>query len=268
MKIGIIGSRGIVGSACSYGFRKLGHEILEHDIVIEGSRLENLLQAALVFICVPTPAKDNGACDTSIVEGCVNQLLELGYKGHICVKSTVTPGTIQRMLDDAPNVWRSISFVPEFLRERHAYHDFTEGHNILIVGTHSDVAYELVVKAHGHYPKNIVRMTPTEAELSKYFHNVFNALRVVYANGFNSICTKMGADYTKIKNAVVQQPTMVDSYLDCNPSFGGFGGMCLPKDTKALAKLAEDLRLDCKIFETIVRDNYLYKRTVFPGMRM
>ena len=111
-------------------------------------------------------------------------------------------------------------------------------------------------------------MTPTEAELSKYFHNVFNALRVIYANGFNSICDKLGADYTKIKNAVVRQPTMVDAYLDCNSAFGGFGGMCLPKDTKAIANLVEKMGLDCKIFDVIVKDNYLYKRTVFPGMRM
>lgn len=231
MKIGICGSRGILGEALKYGFSKLGHEILEHDIVIEGSKINNLLSSSLIFICVPTPSKNNGECDTSIVEQCVKDLQQLGYKGHIVIKSTTTPGFTQSLIDKSVNPFASISHCPEWLRERHSFHDFIEGHHILVIGTHSDVAFDLIVKAHGDYPKNIIRLTPTESELAKYFHNVFNAMRVVYANGFYEICKKLGANYTKIKNAVVKQPTHVDCYLDVNDAFRGYAGYCLVPET-------------------------------------
>lgn len=268
MKIGICGSRGILGAAMTYGFKKLGHEILEHDIVIEGSSIQNLLPAPLVFICVPTPARVDGSCNTDIVEECVKSLLSLGYRGHIVIKSTTQPGFTQSLIDKSDNPYASISHSAEWLRERMSFYDFTEGHHLLVVGTNSDVAFDLIVKAHGDYPKTIVKMTPTESELAKYFHNVFNAMRVVYANGFYEICKKLGANYRVIKNAVVKQPTHVDCYLDVNDSFRGYAGYCLPKDSKALMKLVEELGLDCKIFDVIVKDNYLYKSTVFPGMRM
>jgi len=236
MKIGICGSRGILGEALKYGFSKLGHEILEHDIVIEGSRIDNLLPASLIFICVPTPSKNDGECDTSIVCQCVKDLEKLGYKGHIVIKSTTTPGFTQSLIDESVNPFASISHCPEWLRERHSFHDFVEGHHILVIGTHSDVAFDLIVKAHGNYPKNIIRLTPTESELAKYFHNVFNAMRVVYANGFYEICKKLGANYTKIKNAVVKQPAHVDCYLDVNESFRGYAGYCLVPETLIYTK--------------------------------
>jgi UDPglucose 6-dehydrogenase len=268
MKIGLCGSRGILGNAMAYGFRKLGHEILEHDLVIEGSRIENLLPAHLIFICVPTPPRTDGGCNTDIVEACVSSLINLGYKGHIVIKSTTTPGFTQSLIDKSDNPYASISHSAEWLRERHSFHDFTEGHHLLVIGTHSDAAYDLIVKVHGHYPKNIVKMTPTESEAAKYFHNVFNALRVVYANGFYEFCQKIGANYTKIKNAVVRQPTHVDYYLDCNNAFRGYAGVCLSKEAPAMQKFAKDLGLPCKIFDVIVSDNELYPKTVPSGMRM
>ena len=74
-------------------------------------------------------------------------------------------------------------------------------------------------------------------------------------------------DYSVIKNAIAQRPTLTDLYLDCNKNFRGFAGVCLPKDTAAFAKLAEDLGVDAQIFRTIVEDNKLYEATVMDGMR-
>lgn len=230
MKIGVVGSLGVVGSALCYGFRKLGHEVKEHDLRLDSS-LNDVLETSLVFVCVPTPSSKDGSCNTEIVESVVEDLIALGYKGFICLKSTITPGTTEKLLERFDCLNYKLSFVPEFLRERHACHDFTEGHHILVVGTHSDAAFDLIVKAHGHYPKKVVKLTPTEAELSKYFHNVFNALRVVYANGFYDVCAKLGANYTKVKNAVVSQPTHVDAYLDCNDNFRGYAGVCVVPET-------------------------------------
>jgi len=270
MKIGIVGV-GVVGGAVMYGMEKLGHEVKVHDIRMD-TALSDLVDCEIVYVCVPTPEKEDGSCDTSIVEDVVMGLIKTHrYDGIVAIKSTVVPGTTQKFRLKAGVIGKiapNICFVPEFLRERHAISDFTEHHDVCVVGTNEDHVYEAIVQSHGHYPQEFIQMSPTEAELSKYFSNVFNAMRVIFANGFYEVCKKLGADYTKIKNAVVKRPTMTNLYLDCNEKFRGFAGVCLPKDTAAFAKLASSLGVDAQIFRTIVEDNGLYDATVFDKMRM
>jgi UDPglucose 6-dehydrogenase len=274
MKIGIVGV-GVVGGAVKYGMEKLGHDVRVHDIALD-TRLEDVLNTELCFICVPTPEKEDGDCDSDIVESVISDLSHLRYTGIVVIKSTITPGTTDRIRKEYSNSWntfRGICFVPEFLRERCAIADFTENHDVCVIGVkqrwgEGNGVYETIKMAHGKYPQKFVRMTPTEAELCKYFSNVYNAMRVTFANGFYEVCQKLGADYTKIKDAVVQRPTLIDMYLDCNEKFRGFAGVCLPKDTAAFAKLVEDLDIDCKLFRTIVEDNKLYNPTVYEHMRM
>ena len=194
----------------------------------------------------------------------IGQLADARYDGVAVIKSTVPPGTTARLnLDHG----MSIAFCPEFLRERSAYTDFVENHDVCVIGTHSDRAYYAIAAAHGPLPKSVVQMSPTEAELAKYFSNVFNALRVVFANEFFEVCKALGADYTVIKNAMVKQRTIEDVYLDCNERFRGFGGVCLPKDTAAFAAIAQSLGVDMKLFELIVTENKKFKATVPDGMR-
>ena len=265
MKIGIVGV-GVVGGAVKYGMEKLGHDVRVHDIALN-TQLEDVLDTELCFICVPTPEKEDGSCHTSVVESVLEGLWKLSYFGVVCVKSTVSPGFTQVMLERYLLTFET-AFVPEFLRERCAIADFTENHDVCVIGTDSDDVFELVKQAHGKYPQKFVRMTPTEAELAKYFSNVFNAMRVTFANGFYEVCQRLGARYSTIKDAVVQRPTILDLYLDCNEKFRGFGGVCLPKDTAAFAKLADDLGVDARLFRTIVEDNKLYNTTVYEHMRL
>ncbi len=267
MKIGIVGC-GVVGGAVRDGMERLGHDIKVHDIVLN-TKLEDLLDREIIFVCVPTPQNKNGSCDISIVEEVVLDLAMDKYNGIVAIKSTVEPGTTDSLIDDCRNLAEmNIAFVPEFLREKSAFYDFTEGHDTCIIGAKSHTTYSFIKEAHGHYPQKFVKLSPTEAELTKYFSNTFNALRIIFANGFYDLCQKLDADYTKIKNAVVSRPTMTDLYLDCNENFRGFAGVCLPKDTAAIAHLAKIINVKAKIFETIVEDNKLYKPTVFDGMRM
>lgn len=266
MKIGIVGV-GVVGGAVKYGMEKLGHDVRIHDIAL-GTHILDVVSTDICFICVPTPQSADGSCDSSIVESVVRDLNNNGYDGIIAIKSTVVPGTTEAFIAEYSNP--NICFVPEFLRERHAISDFTENHDICVVGCTSNYnlfIFDMMKAAHGKYPQKFIMMTPTEAELTKYFSNVFNALRVTFANGFYDVCQKLNADYSVIKDAMVQRPTLMDLYLDCNKNFRGFAGVCLPKDTSAFAKLADDLGVDAQIFNTIVEDNKLYEATVIDGMR-
>jgi UDPglucose 6-dehydrogenase len=276
MKIGIVG-RGIVGGAVAEGMERLGHEVKVHDIKL-GTTIDEVMQTEICFICVPTPQRPDGSCNTSIVESVIQDLISRDYLGIIAIKSTVTPGFTQGLIDkySAGQLFEfsrsrfeaKLCFVPEFLREKSAFHDFTEGHDLLVVGAHNSESANRIIKAHGHYPQAIAQMSPTEAELAKYFSNVFNAMRVTFANGFYDVCKALGANYSKVKNAMVQRPTIENWYLDSNEKFRGFSGPCLPKDTAAFAALVDKLGLKAKIFRTIVEDNELYTPTVPEGMRM
>lgn len=275
MKIGIVGL-GVVGSACKYGFEKLGHTVKVYDIKIENSVIKDVLNTEIVYVTVPTPSQEDGSCDTSIVETVVKSLIELKYKGVIAIKSTVEPGTTQRLIDMYQDkdtklkkrfFFADICFVPEFLRERCAVSDFTENHDLLAVGTTNNKVYDIVLKSHGKYPRSVVKLSPTEAELLKYFNNVLNATKIVFANEFYEVCQKLNANYTDIKNAFIKRGTEVDMYLDVNENFRGYGGACLVKDTKALAQLTNKLNLQFNLFETIDLENKKFKTTVLPGMR-
>jgi UDPglucose 6-dehydrogenase len=262
MKIGIVGL-GIIGSACKYGFEKLGHKVLSHDIKLN-TKLEDLIDSEIIYVCVPTPQNEDGSCDVSIVENVISDLKYLNYIGIIAIKSTVKPTTTET-LRQKYNM--EICFVPEFLRERCAITDFTENHDLLAVGTESKSVYSKIVECHGKYPKSYDMLTSTEAELLKYYSNVFNSVRIIFANEMYEICKTVDANYTKIKDAFIKRGTTKDMYLDVNENFRGYGGVCLPKDTAALASFVKELNLDMKLFETIDNENKKFKTTVFNGMR-
>ena len=263
MKIGIIGV-GAVGSANKTGFEHLNHEVFVHDTKLS-TTIKDVSKTEINFLCVPTPSADNGQCDTSILESVIKELAEIEYKGIIAIRSTSVPGFTQRMIDTHKNL--AICFVPEFLRERCAADDFIHNHKLLAVGTHDIWVYRKVVKAHGDLPEHTEHLTPTEAEVLKYFNNVYASLRVTFANVMYEICEKLNCDYTTIKNTYIKTGKAVDMYLDVTDSLRGYGGMCLPKDTKALAQLMKILEIDLKLIETIDRDNSKFKKTVFNGMR-
>jgi len=262
MKIGIVGL-GIIGSACKFGFEKLGHKVLVHDIIME-TKLEDLINCEIIYICVPTPSNEDGSCNTSIVEQVVLDMNKLSYSGVVAIKSTVKPTTTQNLIEQTD---LKICFVPEFLRERCAITDFTENHDLLAIGTESEDVFNLVKKCHGIYPKNIVQLKPTEAELLKYYSNVYNAIKITFANEIYEICQKLNVNYNDIKNAFIKRGTTKDIYLDVNENFRGYAGMCLPKDTKALNSLVRELGLDLDLFYIIDKENDKFIKTVFDGMR-
>ncbi len=261
MKIGIIGL-GVVGSACKFGFELVGHEVLHHDIKLESS-ITDILESRVVYVCVPTAMRKDGSCDTSVVESVINELSTLNYNGVIVLKSTVIPGTTEDLIEKTR---MNLAFVPEFLRERCAITDFTENHDVCIIGARDDDSYELIKKCHGDLPKKFVQVDPTEAEFCKYFNNIYNAMLVVFANSFYEACTYKNVDYKKVKDAIVKRKHIPNNYLECNANFRGFGGMCLPKDLSAIAAM---VRHDTNIefFDNLLKENDKYETTVFKGMR-
>jgi nucleotide sugar dehydrogenase len=263
-RVGVVGV-GVVGSACKFGFEKLGHKVSIHDPK-HGTQLSNVVDTDIVFLCVPTPPLEDGTCDISIVEQTIENLHRMNYTGVVAVKSTVTPGTTLKLQEKYKDM--RMCFVPEFLRERCALSDFVENHTLLAVGCTRDEDYETVVSVHGNYPRRTVKMGVSEAEMLKYYSNIFNALRIIFANEIFELCSAIGVSYEQVKSAYIMTEAVPDRYLDVNDNFRGYGGICLPKDVKAIAKLIESHGLEHELIKTIDKENAKYKTTVFDGMRL
>jgi UDPglucose 6-dehydrogenase len=262
MQIGIIGL-GVVGSACKTGFEILGHTVKFHDPKHK-TNISDLKDTEIAYVCVPTPNRQDGSCDISIVEKSIQELEKIDYRGIVAMRSTNEPGTIDKL---QKNTHLRLCVVPEFLKERYATEDFIKNHNLLVVGCYDTDVFNTVVKSHGYFPKHIKMMTPSEAEILKYYSNVYNALRVVFANLMYEVCNVSGADYDKIKETFMLRGTSSGNYLDCSENLRGFGGMCLPKDTKALNAFLKKHNIDFSLLDSVLEDNAKVKSTIFPGMR-
>lgn len=251
MNIGIIGE-GVVGQAIHRGFKKVGHRVSAHDIKYNTS-ITSVLGTDIIYVCVPTNSLEDGSCNTLIVEQVVKELNDLNYNGVVAIKSTIVPGTFKKLelLFDRDR----LCHIPEFLREKYAYEDFTENHNVLIIGASNTKCELLVKESHGDLPKQVYVVSPYEAEFVKYFSNVFKAYKTVFANSFGLLCDKYDIDYSAVLKAYEYQNVKETDYLHYSKDLGGFGGMCLPKDTKALSKLVQESNLNIDTFDFIIKEN-------------
>jgi UDPglucose 6-dehydrogenase len=252
MKIGLLG-RGTVGKAVYEGLEYLGHEMSFFDPAYKGSRIEDVLGTECVFICVPTDQAANGDCDTGIVDRVVKELDDHGYTGLVSIKSTVIPGTTDRLQKQHPRL--RMSMVPEFLRAKSALADFVYNHDLLVVGTYTREDADLLIEIHGSFPENIARVSPTEAEVIKYFNNVHHAMSVTFANITYDVCNKLGANYMNVYKAITKRDCINPAYLMANKNMRGYGGHCLPKDTSAWNNLIKNLELPYTLIQSVINDN-------------
>ena len=262
MKIGIVGM-GCIGTANAQGFATLGHEVIGYDPKID-SALSDLLPTEISFVCVPTPTLTTGECDTSNVVTTLQTFADLNYKGIIAIRSTVNPGFTETMVDKFKNL--HICFVPEFVRERCALDDFLNA-KLVAVGTNDHWIFRKLSQIFCPVCKNVIQLTPNESEILKYFNNVYAALRVTFANVMYEICQKFDSDYMIVKKSYMLSERGGDCYLDVNASLRGYGGMCLPKDVKALNHLLREYGLKLDLLAAIDHDNSQFDITVFNGMR-
>jgi len=257
MKIGVIGL-GVVGSAVHESFETLGHDTAYFDTKYQDSRIDDVLNTEVVFVCVPTQMNESdGSCDTSIVESVVNELSKSNYSGIVVIKSTVIPGTVDRLIQQHETL--RICFSPEFLRAKTALSDFLYNQDVLVIGTHDSDTYELVKNLHHKLCENVKHVLPTEAEIIKYFNNVHHAVHVVFANMMYDVCKVLDCSYEKVYVTIGQRDCINTSYLNCNENLREYGGECLPKDISAWNKMLKDSGLKYTFIDNVITDNELIK---------
>ena len=297
MDVSIIGS-GYVGTTVAACLADLGHRVVAIDVdetivdrlnagespihepgladLIEthsGERLRATTDYGAVrdtdvtFLALPTPSREDGSIDTSIVERAARSLgdaLAEAEGSHlVAVKSTVVPGTTDDVLAPilAERSGRTlgedlhVAMTPEFLREGFAVEDFLDPDK-LVFGASDDRAHGLLADL---FEPLVERADPAivdtgirEAEMIKYANNAFLATKISLVNEIGNVCKEYGVDAYEVAEAIGLDDRIGERFLR---SGLGWGGSCFPKDVDALVAAARDRGYEPELLEAAVAVN-------------
>jgi len=257
LTVGIIG-QGFVGSSIYEGLKNF-YEILTYDIdktKCNSSHAEVCKESDIIFVCIPTPMRLSGECDTRLLESVVDKLqkecISSGAFPTIVIKSTVPPGTTTRIHNKGH---LDVCFSPEFLTEANSFEDFRNQDRIIIGGTGAKKVKRMFRKP---FPGIPIVVTKSEtAEMIKYFTNCFLATKVTFANELYDICQSSGVDYDKVCEYALYDMRIGKSHLAVPGPDGdrGFGGHCFPKDLAAMIYFSETNDCEASLLREVFDKN-------------
>ena len=219
-------------------------------------------EADFIIICVPTDFdEESSSFDTSILENVLDDAITTNSDALIIIRSTIPVGYSDQVREKYQT--KNIIFSPEFLREHSAMHDVLNPSRI-IVGNDSELSTdfaELISKSTENKPE-IILMPSSDAEAVKLFSNSYLAMRVAFFNELDTFSIAKGLSTENVIKGVSADPRIGMKYN--NPSFG-YGGYCLPKDTKQLLANFEDLPQT--IIQSVISSNEARKKFMIDDIK-
>ncbi len=283
-RILVVGA-GYVGLTTAACFAHLGHDVICADIdqakvaslsagivpirerdldtlVSEGmaqQRLRFVVSAAsvaatcdFVFLCVPTPLRANRETELSYLMSAVDAVATHLRPGSVVVtKSTVPVGTAPKIGAALGRTDVGLASNPEFLREGSAVADFLMPDRIVVGADDRSVA-QRVAALYGAIDAPLILCDPTSAETVKYAANAFLAAKVSFVNALAAVCEAVQADIDAVLEGVGTDHRIGSAYLQPGP---GWGGSCLPKDTRALVGVASNAGYVFDLLEGVIAVN-------------
>ena len=245
-KIGIIGIGAVGGAVASV----MLNAVLYDKYKKIGS-VEEINKADIIFICVPTPWTKKKGFDLSAIE---NGFSIINGKKIIVIKSTILPGTTEKMQKKYPQ--HKVLFNPEFLQQANAKKDMKKPFEQIIGYTKkSKSVAKKILKILPKAPAEFI-VPAKEAEMVKYFSNVFLSTKVVFANQIYDLCQKLDIDYEKVKEIAKVSPRFAFTHFNIfSDGYRGYRGACLPKDIKSLIQLGDKVGANLKLLKSVEKIN-------------
>lgn len=247
-KVGVVGG-GVVGNAV---VKLCGPDTVVYDPKPGGSTDKNAINKCdVVFVCVPTPMKSDGSCDTAIVEEVVSWIAA----PLIVLRSTVKPGTTQRLCKQYS---KHVVFQPEYLGETpaHMFGNMAERSFIVLGGATEDVSR--VADIYKHYYNAMVYFyfcDAVTAEVAKYMENSFYAVKVTFVNEFFDIAQAHGVDFNVLREMWLADTRISRDHTFVYPDTRGFSGKCLPKDVNAIVHSCREHGYEPRLMDATLKIN-------------
>lgn len=254
MKIGIIGY-GYVGKAIANSYKETDCKLYISDPKLGSASfsIEDVMKfSEAIFLALPTPSKENGECDESIVESVLKKLI--GFNGVIISKSTLPPSTYRKL----SLLYATLVHVPEFLTEKNSLRDYINSEQVIIGGV-NEFCFEAekVIKKSNIKANTYLHTSISTASLFKYIANTFLATKVTFMNDMYHLSTLLGVNWEDVKKLGILDERLGSSHWDVpgNDGLYGFAGNCFPKDISAI--IAEGEKFSCaqNLLKSVVEIN-------------
>lgn len=256
MKVAIIGL-GFVGNALLNGLMDTV-KVKKIDPKL-GTNINELkdFSPEIIFICVPTPMSEDKTQDISIVESVVDEINDLKISSLVVLKSTLLPNYVKEL----GNKISRFIYNPEFLREKHADEDFVNSELIVFGGDKNETKYlsEFYQEHTKCTCKDHIFTDLLTASFIKYTINTFLSVKVIFFNELKDLFDASGAgeDWENFTKYISTDKRIGESHMQVPGHDGrlGFGGACLPKDSDALIKYANQIEKQLILLNSAIKLN-------------
>lgn len=239
-------------------------KIIVYDKFKDGGigNLESCIYSDIIFLCLPTLYDyNNNGYDLDPIHENLELLNKLDYKGLVVIKSTILPGTTNKLVEKYKNL--NLCHNPEFLTARTAIEDFLNQDHIILGKSnrcnHFDSIFDFYKK---YWPKSKLTICKSnESEAIKISCNCFYSVKIQFFNELYLMCNKNNIDFNVLKNAMLENGWINKMHTDV-PGHDGklsYGGMCFPKDTKALFTFLQEQRLPNKVLKSTIEEREMIR---------